>query len=648
MPAVRNSKTRRKRKARQKSRRGILSQVFFGQRNSKHKQRAFLRKAAYWSFVAGLWLTIFVAGSGVYVILALPQQSVLSLPTRSPSLTFLASDGTILAKRGTFAGDDISLGELPAYAPQAVIAIEDGRFYNHFGIDPIGLARAIVTNVRAGRIKQGGSTLTQQLAKNLFLSPRRTMTRKYQEALLSLWLEYKFTKQEILQLYLNRVYFGAGAYGIEAASQRYFHKSARHISLAEAAVLAGLLKAPSRYAPNRHHKKAQKRAYLVLNNMVKLGFITYAQGQRAVYSPAVARPERAFPNVRYVVDWASELLPGFIGEHKTDLIIETTIDPKLQKLAERAIMQNLKRVGKARKVDQGAMIVFDTTGAIRALVGGRSYAKSQFNRAVKAKRHPGSAFKPFVYLAALESGFKRDTMRVDEAITIKGWRPKNYSGHYLGAITLQQALAQSVNTVAVKLVVEMGGQRVVRTARRLGITSSLHINPSIALGTAEVSLLEMTAAYVPFANGGMGIVPHVIRQIRTHDNKIVYQRTGSGPGRVIKPVHVRAMNTMLREALISGTGRKARLKNRPAAGKTGTSQEFRDAWFIGYTPDIIAGVWVGNDNGKPTKKVTGGGLPAIIWRDFMTKAHADKPVRALPGLQKTPSGIARLLNIFGL
>ena len=646
MPAVKKSKAKRKRRARKKNKPGFITQLIFGYRNSKRKKRAFLRRVIYWSFVTGLWLTIFVAGSAAYVILALPQQSVLSLPTRAPSLTFLAVDGTVLAKRGAFSGDDISLSELPAYAPQAVIAIEDRRFYYHFGLDPIGLARAMVTNFKAGRIKQGGSTLTQQLAKNLFLTPKRTITRKYQEALLALWLEYKFTKQEILQLYLNRVYYGAGTYGIEAASQRYFHKSARHLSLSEAAVLAGLLKAPSRYAPTRHRKKAQKRAYLVLNNMVKEGFITYAQGQRAVYRPAIARPERAFPNVRYVVDWASELLPGFIGEPKTDLIVETTINPKLQRLAERAVMQNLKRVGKTRDVDQGAMITFDRSGAIRALVGGRSYAKSQFNRAVKAKRHPGSAFKPFVYLAALESGFRPDTVRIDEAISIKGWRPRNYSGRYHGAVTLQDALAQSINTVAVKLVVEIGGPRVVRTARRLGVSSNLHTNPSIALGTAEVSLLEMTAAFVPFANGGMGIVPHVIKRIKTRDNKIVYARTGSGPGRVIKPAHVRAMNMMLRETLISGTGHKAQMSNRSAAGKTGTSQDFRDAWFIGYTSDLTTGVWIGNDDGKPTKKVTGGGLPAIIWRDFMVKAHKNKPARPLPGVRQAPGGIARLLNVF--
>lgn len=614
---------------------------------AKKTKRSFLGRLTYWGLVLGLWGGIFIAGSAAYVILALPNQSALALPDRAPSLTILAADGTLLARRGRFAGDQIALDELPFFVPLAVIATEDRRYYDHFGIDPIGLVRAFVANLKAGRVIQGGSTITQQLAKNLFLKPERTLSRKYQEALLALWLEFQFTKAEILQLYLNRVYFGAGAYGIEAAARRYYHKSAQHLTLAEAATMAGLLKAPSRYAPTRNRKKAEARAYLVLNNMVKAGYISRKQGQHAVDNPAAARPDRPFPSIRYVVDWVNGLIPGYIGKLESDVIVETTIIPRLQKMAARSLKTNMKRLGAKQNVGQAAMISLDTQGGVVAMLGGKSYARSQFNRAIRAKRQPGSAFKPFVYLAAVEHGLNPETVRRDVPISIRGWRPRNYTGDYLGAISLTQALAKSVNTVAAKLVLEVGGKRVVKTARRLGITTPLHANPSIALGTAEVSPLEMTAAFVPFANGGMGVVPHIINRIKTLDGKVIYDRSGSGPGRVIRPRHVGAMNTMLRETIISGTGRAAQLGNRPAAGKTGTSQDFRDAWFIGYTSDYVTGVWVGNDNGKPTKKVTGSGLPAYIWRDFMKPAHANLPIRPLPVTHRPVNGLNRILKIFG-
>lgn len=612
--------------------------------------RRIFRRMAYWSFVLGLWTMIILSGAAAYVILTLPQNANLTLPARGQSLTILANDGSVLVRSGAFAGDDVLLEELPAYAAQAVIAIEDVRFYSHFGIDPVGLIRAIAANVKAGRVVQGGSTLTQQLAKNLFLKPERTFSRKFQEALLAVWLEIKFTKAEILQLYLNRVYYGAGAYGIEAAAQRYYRKPAHRLTLAEAAVLAGVLKAPTHYAPNRHRAKAEARAYRVLNKMVQAGFITRTQGQRAVDHPAIAMSRQAFPNSRYVVDWVRELLPGFVGKYKGDLIVETTIDPKLQRLAERSVAKNLKAYGKRRRVDQAAMIAFDRRGAVRALVGGRSYAKSQFNRAIKAKRQPGSAFKPFVYLAAVERGLRPRTIRIDEPVSIKGWRPRNYSKRYVGPITLKTALARSINTVAVKLVLEVGGRRVVKTARRLGISSPLHANPSIALGTAEVTLLELTAAYVPFSNGGYGIVPHVITRVKTRDKKTIYTRSSSGLGRVIKALHVSYMNEMLQATITSGTGRAAQLQGWPSAGKTGTSQDFRDAWFVGYTTELTTGVWVGNDNGKSTKKVTGSGLPAFIWRDFMAPAHNASPARALPSSPKPPehlNPLDRLVRLFG-
>jgi penicillin-binding protein 1A len=606
------------------------------------------RRFVYWTALFAFWLVMVLAISAAYVILTLPHQASLALPKRAPGVTVLARDGRMLARRGGFAGDDVQLDQLPSFVPQAVIAIEDRRFYGHFGIDPVGFLRAVFINLKAGRLVQGGSTITQQLAKNLFLKPERTLKRKYFEALLAVWLEYKFTKREILQLYLNRVYFGSGAYGIEAAAKRYYDKPAALLTLPQAAVLAGLLKAPNRFAPNRHKARAEIRAYVVLNNMVKAGYITQRQGQYAVNNPARAKTSPRLAGVNYAVDWVIERLPDFAGRPRADLIVDTTIDPVLQKAANRAITRNLARYGAKLRVSQAALVALAPNGEIRALVGGLSYAKSQFNRAIKARRQPGSAFKPFVYLTALERGLTPDSMRRDAPIRLKRWRPRNYTGRYLGPVTLRDSLAHSINTVAVRLALEVGPQRVAKTARRLGISSPIAANPSLALGTSEVSLMELTSAYVPFANGGFGVIPHIITSIRTRDGRILYRRAGSGPGRIVNPAHVGAMNDMMRQTLISGTGRAARLASRQAAGKTGTSQEFRDAWFIGYTAALIAGVWAGNDDGKPTKKVTGGGLPALIWREFMTAVHAGRPAKRLPEAPGANNPIARLLRIFGL
>ncbi|MCG8558240.1 MAG: PBP1A family penicillin-binding protein [Hyphomicrobiales bacterium] len=589
-----------------------------------------LKQVAYWGGVAAVWCALILGGLIFYVTSSLPDPVLASLDKRPPNLTILASNGRVLAERGLRRGH-IRLSQLPPFAIDAVLATEDRRFYSHLGVDPIGLARAAVRNAWAGRVVEGGSTISQQLAKNLFLKPERTLARKFQEMILAIWLETKFSKTKILELYLNRVYFGAGAYGIEAAARRYFGKSARHVTLSEAALLAGLLKAPSRYAPTSSARRAEARAAVVIESMVRARMLSPAQAVAALAAPARVRNPSGITGYEYAVDWVVELLPGFIGQQQRDLIVETTIDAGLQRKAQERVRLAMARTAVRLKAGEAAAVVMDRRGAIKALVGGRSYKRSQFNRAVKAYRQPGSAFKPFVYLAALESGMTPDTLASDRPVTVNGWRPKNYRNRYRGRITLRESLAQSSNTVAVRLTLEVGRWRVVRTARRLGIGSPLHTRPSIALGTAEVNLLELTSAYAPFANGGKGVLPHIIKRVTTSRGKVVYERHGSGPGRVVAHPFVGAMNEMMNATLMDGTGKQAALAYHPAGGKTGTTQNFRDAWFIGHTSHLVAGVWVGNDDGRPMKQVTGGTLPARIWKAIMTEAHANRPVRALPG-----------------
>ena len=615
-------------------------------RAAKKPKRSFLRRTAYWLVVLCLWVGIAGAGAGAYIIMSVSDADLYKLPEKERGIIVLAENGEVVASRGAFQGDRVLLDELPVYLPQAVIAIEDRRFYDHFGIDVYGLGRAIVTNVKAGRVVQGGSTISQQLAKNLFLKPDRTLQRKMQEAVLALWLEYQYSKDEILQLYLNRVYFGGGAYGVESAAERFFDKSARSVTLSEAAVLAGVLKAPSRYAPTNSRKKAEKRAYLVLNAMVESGFITYREGQLAVDNPAAVARSAYVPARQYIVDWIAELVPEFAGAQKGNVVVETTINLADQEEAERVVLAQLKAHGKNKRVSQAAVVLMTPTGGIRAMIGGTSYARSQFNRAVKARRQPGSAFKPFVYLTALEQGLSPDTVRTDAPLRIGNWRPRNYGDKYYGDVTLRQSLAKSLNSVAARLTVEVGPQQVIKRARRLGIRSPLRSNASIALGTSEVGLIELAGAYAAFANGGMGVLPHIITRITTMEGEVIYQRDGSGVGQVVTPQNVYAMNDMLSAVITGGTGRAAALAGHPAAGKSGTSQDFRDAWFVGYTGSRVAAVWVGNDNGKPTKGVSGGSLPAAIWHDVMTSAHARLQPVALPGRRggSEPQNIVDLLK----
>ena len=599
--------------------------------------RPLLSRLLYWIVVLGIWGVIVTVGAFAWVATTLPPIQSLQVPKRPPKIEIVGIDGRILATRGEMAGTDVSIKELPPYLPKAFIAIEDRRFYSHYGIDPIGLARATVANVLHRGVSQGGSTITQQLAKNLFLTQERTFFRKMQEVVLAVWLERKFSKSQILELYLNRVYFGAGAYGVEAAAQRYFGKSARQVKIAEAAMLAGLVKSPSRLAPSRNPNGAERRAQAVLTAMADLGFVTETMATSALAQPARAIKPIGAGSVNYVADWIMDVLDDLVGRVEQDLVIETSIDPVLQAAAEKALVDEIAQKGAKFDVQQGAIVAMTPTGAVRALVGGKSYAESQYNRAVAAKRQPGSAFKPFVYLTALERGLTPESVREDKPIALKGWRPENYSREYYGPVTLTQALALSLNTVSVRLTQEFGPVAVAKTAYRLGISSKLEANPSLALGTSEVSLIELVSAYAPFANGGDAITPHVVERVRTGAGKALYVRSSESLGRIVEPRYVAMMNAMMRETLTIGTAQKARLGGWPAAGKTGTSQDFRDAWFIGYTAHLVTGIWLGNDDSSPTKKATGGGLPVEIWSGLMKSAHQGVPVAALPGLAGGPS-----------
>jgi penicillin-binding protein 1A len=595
-------------------------------------KRVFLRRTLYWGAVLALWALIAGIGLLVWIGIHLPPIQSLEIPKRPPSVLILGDNGTTLATRGDMGGAAVPIGELPDYVPNAFIAIEDRRFYSHRGVDPLGITRALVADVLHRGTAQGGSTITQQLAKNLFLTQERTVTRKLQEIVLALWLEHKYSKTQILELYLNRVYFGAGAYGIEGASQRYFGKSARHLTLAEAAMLAGLVQAPSRLAPNHNPQGAERRAAIVLADMAELKMIAPGAAKLALAHPAHAIKPPAAGSVNYVADWVMDAVNDLIGKFDQDITVETTIDPMLQNTAEHALIDTLNQRGGKLNIGEGAVVAMTPDGVVRALVGGRDYGQSQFNRAVDAKRQPGSAFKPFVYLTALEHGLTPDTVREDAPIAVKGWRPENYERQYLGPVTLRQALAESLNTVSVRLALEVTPQAVVRTAYRLGIASMLEPNASIALGTSEVSPLELVSAYATFANGGLAVTPHVVERISGADGKTLYGRAQQPLGRIVDARYVGMMNTMLHETLISGTARAASLPGWQAAGKTGTSQDFRDAWFVGYTSRLVAGIWLGNDDNTPTKHAVGGGVPVEIWSRFMRTALMGQAPTALPGL----------------
>ena len=603
-----------------------------GGRRRRGKRSVGFGRIVYWGAVLGLWAVLAAVGTVIWVGLHLPPIQSLEIPKRPPSVLILGLNGTTLATRGDMGGAAIPLRELAPYAPNAFIAIEDRRFYAHHGVDPWGILRAAAADVLHRGAAQGGSTITQQLAKNLFLTQERTITRKLQEVLLALWLEHKFSKQQILDLYLNRVYFGAGAYGIEAAAQRYFGKSARHLSLPEAAMLAGLVQSPSRLAPTRNPDGAERRAQLVVAAMAKQRMISARAAEVALIEPARAKQPSGAGSVNYVADWVMDAVNDLVGHVDEDIVVDTSIDPALQNAAEQALVETLAQRGAKLNVGEGALIAMTPDGTVRALVGGKSYAESQFDRAIAAKRQPGSAFKPFVYLTALEHGLTPDSLRDDAPISVKGWRPENYEHQYFGPVTLTQALANSLNTVSVRLTLELGPAAVIRTAYRMGIVSPLEPNASIALGTSEVSPFELVSAYAPFANGGFAASPHVIERIHGSDGKTLYARAPQALGRIVDARYVAMMNAMMHETLVSGTARHADLPGWQAAGKTGTSQDFRDAWFVGYTSRLVTGVWLGNDDASPTHRATGGGLPVDIWSRFMKTALRGTAPAPLPGV----------------
>ena len=571
----------------------------------------------------------------VYYTISFPNPLAARQKEPAPVVRILARDGSVLAERGK-AHDYMPLALLPRRVTDAVVATEDRRFYNHWGIDPAGMARAMFANLRAGRYVEGGSTLTQQLAKNMFLTPERTLGRKLEEFALAVWLEMRLSKDEILELYLNRVYFGSGAYGIEAAAQRYFDKSARELTLAEAAVIAGLLKAPSKYSPSSSPEQALTRGRSVLSKMLAAEVISAEDYRRASMDKVKftqSRRAKDETGIDYVIDFVLERLPPLAGSGHAEIVVETTLDLDLQKRASQIVATELNTNGNALAASQAAVVVLDMEGGIRAMVGGKSYLESQYNRAVKALRQPGSAFKPILYLSAIESGYTPDSLVYDTPLTIDGWTPRNDNGKYAGAVTLRHALAQSINSVAVRLYAGLGASAVISTARRLGITTVLRQDPSLSLGTSEVGLMELTGAYGVLANGGRAVEPHCIRRVRMSSGRVLFARDAQSDIQAVAPAHVAAMNDMLRAGMTWGTGRRAAIPGHMAGGKTGTTQDFRDAWFAGYTAHLAGGVWVGNDNGRSMNKVMGGSLPASIWQQIMRVAHQGKAPLALPGIE---------------
>jgi penicillin-binding protein 1A len=561
------------------------------------------------------------------------------------SAVMLDRNGDPFAWRGENFGGALRAGEVSPHLVNAVIAAEDRRFHEHFGVDPIGLARAMLVNLRAGRLVQGGSTLTQQTAKNVFLTAERSLERKLKEIPMSFAMEIKYTKEEILSIYLNRVYLGAGAHGFEAAAQRYFGVSARLVGPAEAAMLAGLLKAPSRYAPTSNLADAQGRAAVIVGLMEAQGRLTPEQAARARAEPArlsaaaEARAGGAF------ADWVMESGPSWLTRQSAeDVVIATTFDPAAQAAAEAAVREVFATQVREGSRAQVAVAVLGLDGAVRALVGGREgtgAAAGQFNRATQALRQTGSAFKPIVYAAALEAGAAPLEVMEDRPITLGGWSPRNYDGDHLGPVTLTQALAQSINTVAVRLSERTGADRVRATARRLGVTAPLAPGPAVALGVSEATLLEMTGVYATFASAGRLAEPFGIRNVtlRGEAEPLMRHDVEARP-QAISADAARRLTGMMQEVLRSGTGRRAALPDRPLAGKTGTTQAARDAWFIGWSSDFVVGVWMGYDDNTPLVGVTGGGLPAEIWREAMARLHEGVPPRPLDSVAPAMDGAA--------
>jgi penicillin-binding protein 1A len=566
------------------------------------------------------------------------------------SVTFLDRYGNEVGQRGVRHNDSIPLDQFPDHLIKAVLATEDRRFYEHFGVDLTGTARALATNARAGGVVQGGSTLTQQLAKNLFLSNERTIDRKIKEAFLALWLEARLTKNEILKLYLDRAYMGGGAFGVDAAAQYYFNKSARDVDLSESAMLAGLFKAPTKFSPNVNLPAARARANVVLDNLVDTGFMTEGQvfGARRHPATPVDRREDHAPN--YYLDYAFDEMKKLVETFPKSMtervfVVRTALDTNLQKAADAAVENQLRQFGEEYNAHQADAVLMDVDGSVRAMVGGRDYGASQFNRATDAMRQPGSSFKPYVYATALEHGMKPTSIVVDSPICLGNWCPHNYGGGFRGAMPLITALTHSINTIAVKLSVmigdgnpKLGRSRIIKTAHDMGITTPLPDTPSLPIGADAVTLIEHVGAYGTFPNLGMKVTPHAILEVRTGDGKVVWRFDRDGPkSKRVLPQHVAEdMIKMMNSVVENGTGRRARLDGVAAAGKTGTTNMSRDAWFMGYTGNFVCGVWFGNDDYQPMNRMTGGALPAMTWHEIMAYAHQGIELKQLPGVAVPP------------
>lgn len=598
------------------------------------------------TFGAALVLLTVLAAAQLYQSVfaglpAVPDRAALWSLNRPPGFTFLDSSGEVIATRGPRHGRSVDLSKLPPYLPQAFLAAEDRRFYAHRGVDGRSIARALQANAKAGGVVQGGSTLTQQLAKIIFLSPEQTLRRKMQEAVLAVRLEQVLTKDEVLALYLDRVFFGENAYGVEAAARTYFGKGARDLTLSESALLAALPKAPTRLDPTNDLDAAVERSRLVLANMRAEGWITAAQEAAARASPPELAPAEAGEgDLAYILDQAQKEALDRLRESgvqaSPDLIVRLTVDPELQRAASSSVRAVIGRWGRPARASQAALVAMAPDGAVRAMAGGLDHRKSPFNRATQARRQPGSAFKPFVFAAALEDDVRPSDIRQDRPLRFGAWSPSNYGNVYRGAITVEDALAQSVNTVAVRLTADTGREKVAGLARRFGLTGvPQRPGLSIALGAYETSLLELTGAYQVFQRGGKLSRPYLIEQITTARGDLLYRHPNLGQAPVYSPPLNAMMVGMMQGVVEEGTGRRARF-GRPVAAKTGTSQNHKDAWFVGFTPDWIAGVWVGNDNGRPMNQVTGGELPALIWRRFMVEAHKGLPVRDFRELLPAP------------
>ncbi|MDE1151508.1 MAG: PBP1A family penicillin-binding protein [Micavibrio sp.] len=538
-----------------------------------------------------------------------------------PSITILADDGTLIARYGGMKGDVVNVKKLPQYVPAAVLAIEDRRFYDHFGIDPLGLLRAMYTNVRAHHWVQGGSTITQQLAKNLFLTPDKTLRRKVQEAVLALVIEYRFTKDEILSAYLNRVYFGAGAYGLDAAAKTYFDKRATDLSLWEGAVLAGLLKAPSKYSPASNPKLAAARAKTVIHAMQEAGYISPDMARQEIGRAKMRLATSASGELnKYFGDWIIDQIDSYVSNTDRDLIVHTTFNPQLQLLAESRQKAFFAQVKPNEKISQLGMVTMGLDGAVLSMIGGTDYGGSQFNRATQAMRQPGSSFKPFVYMAALEAGYKPDDMLDDSPITTGKYRPKNYGDKYYGAVSMTQALAFSLNTATIKMLQAVGVDRLIDVTQRLGFSEKFKPELATGLGAGETTVLEMTNAYTEIANGGYAIWPYGVTRIEDDKGRVVYSHEQPQAMRIFNPRDVTNLDGMMEQVVAQGTGQAAQLSRGHVAGKTGTSQDYRDAWFVGYTNRFVTGIWMGNDDNTPMEKVSGGKYPARLWHDYMEEA----------------------------